>query len=249
MSARDELLDEYGRADTAPLGTLADLRTKLDGIRTEVLHETPLFLAEYDGVESEVHLTLDDARAMCDDVAGVDARGRGWDWSRNEHGIHVQFWTHEDDDRPLHTTGGTVTEVTVQRPEVERAAAPAVPVPDATGGEGPALPSRFHATPVEVDDYLRRILCEDTLLNYQWVIGDKAVEEAAKDVRGAIAVRSLDPTRRSLSAKEAADHVDPAKGGGHYPSVLLCGKHDGFGPCPGAPRCTPRDDDPKAGAS
>ncbi|KOT49950.1 MULTISPECIES: hypothetical protein [Streptomyces] len=39
MSARDELLDEYGRADTAPLGTLADLRAKLDAVRAEVLRE------------------------------------------------------------------------------------------------------------------------------------------------------------------------------------------------------------------
>lgn len=86
----------------------------------EMLHETPLFLAEYDGAESEVHLTSDSARAMCDDVAGVDAMSRGWDWSRNEHGDYVQFWTHEDDDRPLHMTGGTVTEIRVQRPEGEQ---------------------------------------------------------------------------------------------------------------------------------
>ncbi|MEU7596401.1 hypothetical protein AB0B79_25725 [Streptomyces sp. NPDC039022] len=39
MSAREELLDEYGRADTAPLGTLADLRETLAAIRAEVLRE------------------------------------------------------------------------------------------------------------------------------------------------------------------------------------------------------------------
>ncbi|MEU9792939.1 hypothetical protein AB0E27_20315 [Streptomyces sparsogenes] len=39
MSVRDELLAEYGRADTAPLGTLAELRQKLDVLRTEVLAE------------------------------------------------------------------------------------------------------------------------------------------------------------------------------------------------------------------
>ncbi|MFD8234064.1 hypothetical protein ACFV20_19550 [Streptomyces sp. NPDC059696] len=37
MSARDDLLDEYGRADSQPLGTLAELRGKLDAYRTEVL--------------------------------------------------------------------------------------------------------------------------------------------------------------------------------------------------------------------
>ncbi|WP_328846159.1 hypothetical protein [Streptomyces sp. NBC_00258] len=39
MSARDELIDEYGRADTAPLGTLSDLKQKLDAYRAEVLAE------------------------------------------------------------------------------------------------------------------------------------------------------------------------------------------------------------------
>lgn len=39
MSARDDLIDEYGRADTAPLGTLSELRQKLDAYRAEVLAE------------------------------------------------------------------------------------------------------------------------------------------------------------------------------------------------------------------
>lgn len=39
MSAREDLLHEYGQADTAPLGTLADLRRKLDAHRAEVLRE------------------------------------------------------------------------------------------------------------------------------------------------------------------------------------------------------------------
>ncbi|WP_406000732.1 hypothetical protein [Streptomyces sp. NBC_00829] len=85
----------------------------------DVLNETPLFLAEYDSVESEVFLNPDDARAMCDDIAQAVANGQCWDWSRNEHGVYVQFWTHEDDDRPLHLTGGTVTEIRVQRPAAE----------------------------------------------------------------------------------------------------------------------------------
>lgn len=41
MSARDDLLDEYGRAETAPLGTLAALKTKLDAIRTEAVSKDP----------------------------------------------------------------------------------------------------------------------------------------------------------------------------------------------------------------
>lgn len=39
MSARDDLINEYGRADTAPLGTLSDLKQKLDAYRDEVLAE------------------------------------------------------------------------------------------------------------------------------------------------------------------------------------------------------------------
>jgi hypothetical protein len=38
-SVRDDLLDEYGRADAAPLGTLAEFRVKLDAFANEVLRE------------------------------------------------------------------------------------------------------------------------------------------------------------------------------------------------------------------
>jgi hypothetical protein len=39
--------------------------------------------------------------------------------------------------------------------------------------------------------------------------------------------------------REVADEIDPRKGAGPYPAVLLCSQHNGFGPCPGAPKCTP----------
>ncbi|MEV0443585.1 hypothetical protein AB0I84_23425 [Streptomyces spectabilis] len=45
-----------------------------------------------------------------------------------------------------------------------------------------ALPSRFGATPVEVDQRLSRILAEDTYLRYQQAIGGAAVREAAQDI-------------------------------------------------------------------
>lgn len=106
------------------------------------------------------------------------------------------------------------------------------------------LPSRFSATPAQVDLYLRRILTEQTLLNYQWVIGGRAVEEAAKDLRMQAAELESDGEKTApREFRYAADRIDPMKGGGHYPSVLLCGQHNGFGPCPGASRCTPRDDE------
>lgn len=39
MSTRADLIDEYGRADTAPLGTLSELKQKLDACRAEALNE------------------------------------------------------------------------------------------------------------------------------------------------------------------------------------------------------------------
>ncbi|MFF9310123.1 hypothetical protein ACF1BS_04345 [Streptomyces sp. NPDC014748] len=86
-----------------------------------------------------------------------------------------------------------------------------------------ALPGRFDATPAEVDQHLRRILAEDVYLRYQQAIGRQAVTEALTDAR-------------------TTDLIDPAKHGGPYPAKLLCSQHDGFGPCPGAPRCTPQED-------
>lgn len=47
MSARDELLDEYGRAGTAPLGTLSELKQKLDDLRIEARNEAADWFAEY----------------------------------------------------------------------------------------------------------------------------------------------------------------------------------------------------------
>jgi len=117
VSARERLIAVLEASPEVRPGTAEQLVADLVA---EVLHETPLFLAEYEGAEPELFLNPDDAREMCDDLAGAEANGRCWDWSRNEHGDYVQFWTHEDDDRPLHVTGGTVTEIRVQRPEAEQ---------------------------------------------------------------------------------------------------------------------------------
>jgi hypothetical protein len=111
------------------------------------------------------------------------------------------------------------------------------------------LPSRFRATPAEVDWYLRKILTEESLLNYQRAIGNRAVEEAAEEIRQETARLKahgvLEPDK-DWAAATAADWIDTSKEGGHYPSKLLCARHDGFNPCPGAPRCTPREDEEAA---
>ncbi|HET6636812.1 MAG TPA: hypothetical protein VFH77_17485 [Streptomyces sp.] len=115
----------------------------------------------------------------------------------------------------------------VARAAVGREPAPAV-----------SLPGRFDATPADVDQHLRRILAEDTYLRYQQAIGGQAVTEAAADVR----VEVVNPGSPDAKAwRAAADFIDPALHSGPYPSQLQCSQHDGFGPCPGAPRCTPRD--------
>lgn len=113
-----------------------------------------------------------------------------------------------------------------------RAAASREPAPTV------ALPSRFNATPAEVDQHLRRILAEDTYLRYQQTIGHHAVAEAAKDVRVEVALPDA-PDRKQWT--EVANFIDPSLHGGPYPRQLLCSQHEGFGRCPGAPRCTPRE--------
>ncbi|MFI5973553.1 hypothetical protein [Streptomyces sp. NPDC051452] len=100
-----------------------------------------------------------------------------------------------------------------------------------------ALPGRFDATPAEVDQHLRRILAEDRVLLYQQAIGGAAAHEAAEDLMTEYRTKERDQAWAFASA-----HIDPAEGGGPYPSQFQCSQHDGFGPCPGAPRCTPRED-------
>lgn len=102
-----------------------------------------------------------------------------------------------------------------------------------------ALPSRFDASPAEVDQHLRRILAEDVYLRYQQTIGHHAAAEAARDVRLEVVLPDAPDAKQW---REAADFFDPNLHGGPYPSQLLCSQHGGFGPCPGAPDCTPRED-------
>lgn len=67
MSAREDLLNEYGQADTAPLGTLADLRQKLDAYRADVLAEA----------EVEITLAVERNQREHPDEAAMVARRLG----------------------------------------------------------------------------------------------------------------------------------------------------------------------------
>ncbi|QQM45103.1 hypothetical protein [Streptomyces liliifuscus] len=85
-------------------------------------------------------------------------------------------------------------------------------------------PSRFHATPAEVDEFVRRHIAKDVHLNYQRAIGNRAVEEAAKDMR--MTAAKLDvalgaQTETASTVRNAAAGIDPLKGGGPYPSNLI----------------------------
>lgn len=93
---------------------LNDLRTRLAGMANP---PREVFLAQYEGAEPELFATVEAARACCDDLAKADAHENYWDWTVNEYGVHVQFWTHPDDDRPLSETSGSVTRVVVQGDE------------------------------------------------------------------------------------------------------------------------------------
>lgn len=101
-----------------------------------------------------------------------------------------------------------------------------------------ALPGRFDGTPAEVDQHLRRILADDVHLRYQQTIGGLAAAEAAHDVRMEVALPDAPDRKQWL---EVADFFDPRLHGGPYPRKRQCSQHNGFGPCPGAPGCTPAE--------
>jgi hypothetical protein len=107
------------------------------------------------------------------------------------------------------------------------------------------FPSRFYATPAEIDLFLRRHFAEDILLDFQRAIGQEAVREAVEDLR--VYRNHPDNTVMKQAWRQGVDdaamQIDPEEDAGYYPSQLLCSRHHGWGPCPGAPKCTPRDNE------
>lgn len=75
----------------------------------------------------------------------------------------------------------------------------------------PPKPSRFYATPAEVDTFLRLHFAEDVLRQYQWAIGDAAAEEAGQDV-STLLYASGDAEASELVNKA----INP-----HYPAKLV----------------------------
>ena len=84
--------------------------------------------------------------------------------------------------------------------------------------------SRFSVTPAEVHRFLSKSLAEDVHLRYQQAIGNRAVEEAAKDIR--MTAAKLDAslgtsTETASTMRNTADEIDPLKSGGPFPSELI----------------------------
>lgn len=70
----DKLLNEYGQAETAPLGMLADLRGKLSEVRAEALHEA-IEAARGEYLHDDTASPEDEAynQAVSDVVAAIGA--------------------------------------------------------------------------------------------------------------------------------------------------------------------------------
>ncbi|GAA1887559.1 hypothetical protein GCM10009837_06580 [Streptomyces durmitorensis] len=82
--------------------------------------------------------------------------------------------------------------------------------------------SRFSVIPSEVHRFLSTRLAEDVHLRYQQAVGGRAVEEAAKDLRMAAASLEVHSEQVTpLEYRNAADEIDPLKGGGPFPSTLI----------------------------
>lgn len=80
-------------------------------------------------------------------------------------------------------------------------------------------PSRFRATPAEIDQFLREHFAEDRIQLYQWAIGDAAAHEAAEEQRVEFGEISAQGRRGGWHGVQ--DFIDTAKGAGHYPSELI----------------------------
>ncbi|MER5694866.1 hypothetical protein ACWDBO_31150 [Streptomyces mirabilis] len=87
-------------------------------------------------------------------------------------------------------------------------------------GEG-ERPSRFNATPSDVDHFLRRILAEDTYLHYQQAVGEQALSEAVEDAQ----------TVRASADNDGLYNADWREG---WDDAIQRVDPDHNGPCPSA---------------
>ncbi|MGV4984543.1 hypothetical protein ACVB8X_14065 [Streptomyces sp. NRAIS4] len=87
-------------------------------------------------------------------------------------GVELGAYERQIIDWLAHWDGATVVVIAswVARAAASRELAPAA-----------ALPSRFDATPAEVDKHLRRILAEDVYLRYEQTMSGPAADEASEE--------------------------------------------------------------------
>lgn len=89
--------------------------------------------------------------------------------------------------------------------------------------EQASRPSRFKATPAEVDTYLRTILAEDAYLSYQQAIGEHAISQTVEDA-GAVRTSADNDGLFNNDWREgwddAIERVDPERNG-PYPAELV----------------------------
>jgi hypothetical protein len=86
------------------------------------------------------------------------------------------------------------------------------------------LPSRFNATPTEVDTYLRAILAEDVYLRFQQTIGEHAIAQTVEDVqvvRAAADNEGLFNNDWREGWDDVIDRIDPDRDNGPYPVKLI----------------------------
>lgn len=101
------------------------------------------------------------------------------------------------------------------------------------------LPSRFHATPAEIDTYLRTILAEDVYLNFQQAIGEHAIGQTVEDVQ---MVRAAADNEGHFNNDwregwdDVIDRIDPDRNG-PYPAQLITFAEVGR-PCAECPETT-----------
>ncbi|MFJ7067538.1 hypothetical protein [Streptomyces sp. NPDC101115] len=215
----------------------AEIRAHLDAVfplaadSPAIAAATPLFLAEFDGAEPTVHLTSGSARSRCDALAEAVADGRRWDWSRNEHGAYVQFWTHPDDGRALHFTGGEVTEVRVQpedgaadiiRPDEigsahERLVAALAGSPEVRPGTAEQLAAELIADVLRAAAGVQRAALDRGVPAEAPSVGGYIVDlidpDAEKDTRGALPLLAGESTRARRSADRLAAFLGGARVG------------------------------------
>ncbi|WP_225825610.1 hypothetical protein [Streptomyces naphthomycinicus] len=104
------------------------------------------------------------------------------------------------------------------------------------------LPSRFNATPAEIDAHLRSILAEDVYLRFQQTIGEHAIAQTVEDagaVRAAADNEGLYNNDWREGWDDAIDRAHPDQNG-PYP-VKLIEFHVAVEPQPVSRALPPRD--------